>query len=428
MACTSAGRKGGAFELALGGYHPEYAQLTGETPRLKDLQRIKIEMSPVAVLKIQIQAYFALTAGSVQLGVRGDMWADFKVASAHAWLQLDMLFVWSPRFLFKVSIDVGIEIEVFGCSFASVQFKGSLEGTTPYKLQGHVRIDVWFLPTFDEDLGPIEWGEQPRPLAAKADALALVAEAMNEDDAWKTELPDHAAELVTLAEVTDVPGRMAHPLAALEVVQSVVPLGVKISHVGESPVKADMVTIGDPSTSAGALAAVSERRTAFSPGHYFDLAGEKLLARSGFEDLVGGCRMAAATTPKVGASADGECRIPHFRAEPRRRWTRARRVRRRFAAIPSVFASTSLTGRAYERRSNPYLAVNPPAERVTVAPNGASIVASAVDSADLLKASGIANHNGLLAAFGALSASEAAVTAEAVEAVGVPVTRMTVRN
>ena len=51
---------------------------------------------------------------------------------------------------------------------------------------------------------------------------------------------------------------MAHPMAALEVVQSAVPLGVKISHVGESPVKADMVTIGDPSTSAGALAALSE--------------------------------------------------------------------------------------------------------------------------------------------------------------------------
>lgn len=420
--------KGGIFELALGGYHPEYAQLTGEAPRLKNLQRIKIEMSPVAVLKIQIQAYFALTAGSVQLGVRGDMWADFKVASAHAWLQLDMLFVWSPRFLFKVSIDVGIEIEVLGCSFASVQFKGSLEGTTPYKLQGHVRIDVWFLPTFDEDLGPIEWGEQPRPLAAKADALALVAEAMNEDDAWKTELPDHAAELVTLADVTDVPGRMAHPLAALEVVQSVVPLGVKISHVGESPVKAEMVTIGDPSTSAGALAAVSERRTAFAPGHYFDLAGEKLLARSGFEDLVGGCRMAAATTPKVGASATENVAYRTFVRNPDVDGPGLVAFVGGFAAIPSVFATTSLTGRAHERRSNPYLAVNPPADRVTVAPNGASIVASAVDSADLLKTSGIANHGGLLAAFGALTASEAAVTAEAIEAVGVPVTRMTVRN
>lgn len=419
--------KGGAFELALGGYHPEYAQLTGEAPRLKDLQRIKIECSPTAILKIEVLAYFALTAGSVQLGIRGDLRADFKIANAHAWLQLDMLFVWSPRFLFKVSIDVGVEIEVLGFSFASVQLKGSLEGTTPYKLQGHVRIDVWFLPTFDEDLGPIEWGEQPRPLAAQADALALVASAMNEDDAWKTELPEHAAQLVTLAEVEDVSGRMAHPLSAVEVVQSIVPLGVKISHVGESPVKANMVTIGDPSTSAGALAAVSERRTAFAPGHYFDLTGEQLLSRSGFEDLIGGVRMAAATTPRVGSPDDEKVTYRTYVREDQSS-SRLVEFNGAFATIPSAFVSVSLTGRAFERRSNPYLAVNPPAARVTVAPNGASIVANAVDAADLLKTSSITDGESLLAAFGALSASEAAVSEEALKAVGVPATRMTVRS
>lgn len=423
--------KGGVFELALGGYHPEYAQLTGETPRLKDLKRITIECSPTAILKIQVQAYFALTAGSVQLGIRGDLWVDFKIASAHAWLQLDMLFVWSPRFHFKVSIEVGVEIELLGFSFASVLFKGSLEGTTPYNLQGHVRIDVWFLPTFDEDLGPIEWGEQPRPLAAQADALTLVATAMSKDDAWKTELPEHAAQLVTLAEVTDVPGRMAHPLSALEVVQSMVPLGVKISHIGESPVKADMVTIGDPSTSAGApLAAISERRTAFAPGHYFDLSGEKLLARSGFEDLVGGVRMTAAATPKVGSSTDETVTYRTYVRVPDTEQLSPKFVEflGMVAVTPSVFARTSLTGRAFERRSNPYLSINPLTDRVLVAPNGASIVASAVDASNLLKTSAITDSNSLLSTFGALSASEAAVSVEAVKAMGVPVTRITGRN
>ena len=419
---------GGAFELSLGGYHPEYAQLTGEKPRLKDLDRITIDISPVKVLKIQIKAYFALTAGSVQLGIRGDLWADFKIASAHAWLQLDMLFVWSPRFLFKVSIDVGVEIEVLGFSFASVQFRGSLEGTTPYKLQGHVRIDVWFLPTFDEDLGPIVWGEQPRPLAPKVDALRLVADAMNEEDAWKIGLPDHAAELVTLAEVDDVPGRMAHPMAALEVVQSVVPLGVKISHVGESPVKADMVTMGDPSTSAGALAAVSEAPTAFAPGHYFDLTGEKLLARSGFEDLVGGCRMAAATTPKVGTSVEDEVKYHTYVRNPDPAGPKLVLFELPFAAISSEFASTSLTGRAFEHRANPYMRVNPPPQAVAVAPSGASIVASAVNGADLLAGSVFVGGADRLGGFGALSASEAALATEAAVEAGIAATRITVRS
>ncbi|RXZ67250.1 DUF6603 domain-containing protein [Agromyces albus] len=418
---------GGAFELSIGGYHPEYEQLTGQKPRLKDLERITIDISPVKVLKIQIKAYFALTAGSVQLGVRGDLWADFAVASAHAWLQLDMIFVWSPRFLFKVSIDVGVEIEVFGCSFASVQFKGSLEGTTPYKLQGHVRIDVWFLPTFDEDLGPIEWGEKPRPLAPKVDALILAAEAMREDDAWKVELPDHAAQLVTLAQVDDVPGRMAHPLAALEVVQSVVPLGVKISHIGESPVEADMVTVGDPTTSAGQLAAVSEARTAFAPGHYFDVEGEQLLARSGFEDLLGGCRMAAATTPKVGASVDTDVVYHTYVRNPDDRLVLTEFLGA-FETISTVFAGTSLAGRAFEQRRNPYQPVTPPDDPVKVAPHGASIVADAVSGADLLSSASMVSGAGALAAFGALSSSEAALVADAAAAAGVPTTRLMVRS
>ena len=140
--------------------------------------------------------------------------------------------------------------------------------------------------------------------------------------------------------------------------------------------------------------------------------------------------MAAATTPKVASPADEEVRYRTYVRDPDadRLSPRLVEFHGAFAAIPSAFASTSLTGRAFERRSNPYLVVNPPADRVTVAPNGASIVASAVDAADLLKMSAITDGNSLLAAFGALSASEAAVSAEAVKAVGVPATRMTVRN
>ena len=45
-----------------------------------------------------VKLYFAITAGSVQLGVEGRLEADFKVIAARAWLKLDMIFIWSPRF------------------------------------------------------------------------------------------------------------------------------------------------------------------------------------------------------------------------------------------------------------------------------------------------------------------------------------------
>ena len=82
-----------------------------------------MDLSPPAVVKIIIKAYFAVTAGAVMAGVRGDLNADVGIASAHAWLQLDMIFRWVPRFGFEIDLEFGIDIEVFGCSFASISFR-----------------------------------------------------------------------------------------------------------------------------------------------------------------------------------------------------------------------------------------------------------------------------------------------------------------
>lgn len=377
---------GGAFELSIGGFHPEYEKLTGAKPKLGELERVTIDLSPSKQVKFVIKAYFAITAGSVMLGVEGRLKADFAVIVIEAWLILDMIFIWSPRFAFKVSLEVGVDVELLGFSFCSIMFRGSIEGTTPWRLAGHVKVDVWFLPTFDEELGPIEWGEQPKPIGPEVDALAVAAKALNEEDAWRVELPTHAAQLAIVDEV-DVDGRIAHPLAALQASQTQVPFGVRLTHIGSSPVKADMITIGTPeSTNAELVGAVSEVHTAFSPGHYFDLEGEKLLARSGFEDMVGGCRMAAATTPKVGPSVDGQVeyhtyvRNPHERSElidfdlP--------------IAMPGwEYAERTVVGRAAAEgdATNPYL---PPARvhaegAVAVAPAGTSTVADATSGASI---------------------------------------------
>jgi hypothetical protein len=395
----------GAFELSVGGFHPEYEQLTGRKPKLGELDRVTIDLSPADAVKFVIRAYFAVTAGAVMLGVEGRLDADFKVITAKAWLTLDMIFIWSPRFSFKVSIEVGIEVELFGHTFASVRFRGSLKGTKPFELAGHIKVDVWFLPTFDEDLGPITWGEDQPAALPRIDALSIVSSALKEDEAWKAPLPDHAAQLVTLDEVHDVAGRIAHPLAGLEVSQTHVPLGVKISHIGASPVTADMVTIGTPTSTAGDAAAVSELRVPFPPGHFFELEGEQLLARSGFEDLQGGCRIAAATTPKVGASTTAEVAYRTYARNPVQggRLTLDRKV----LQFADAYVAASNVGRSAPVAVNPYLtksAVLPP---VDVAPVGTSVLADA------------ATGSALLSALGVLTATEAAVAGAAVNAAGV---------
>lgn len=404
---------GGAFEFSVGGFHPEYEKLTGSKPRLGEMERITLDLSPggsKGPIKLIIKAYFAITAGSVQLGVDGRLSADFKIIAARAWVTLDMIFIWSPRFAFKVSLEVGVEVDLFGFTIASVMLRGSLEGTRPFKLAGHIKVDVWFLPTFDKEVGPITWGEEAAPAVAKVDVLQIAASALAERDAWQATLPGHAAQLVTLAEVDDVAGLLAHPMAGLKVSQTQVPLGVKIQHVGAAPVSADMVMLGMPEASTGEAAAISELRTPFAPGHYFALEGEALLARSGFEMMQGGCSIAAATTPVAGPAEAADVAY--------RTWVRSEtdEFDGLFAKLTATHVAKTVVGRANSAAGNPYLGrpgrkaggSGPGlAERgVTVLAPGTSVLADAATGARVLPG------------LGPLGATEAALIRSAVKAAG----------
>jgi hypothetical protein len=405
----------GAFELSVGGFHPEYEKLTGSKPKLSAMDRLKIDLSPSKQVTFVIKAYFAVTAGSVQLGVDGRFTADFSVIVAKAWVTLDMIFIWSPRFAFKVSLEVGAEVELLGFTFCSIMLRGSLEGTRPFRLAGHIKVDVWFLPTFDEDVGPITWGDSESPPLPKASPLAVAASALSEPESWRATLPAHASQLVTLAGGEDDQGRLAHPMAGLEVSQTQVPLGVRISHLGASPVTADMVTLGSPTSSTGDTAAVSELRMPFAVGHFFDLDGEKLLARSGFEQLPGGCRIAAATTPKVGATASERVAYRTYVRNEDDRFKPDLFPDLAVASFAGTYAGQSVVGRRVQEAGNPYIRHSPvTGPPVDVAPQGSSIVSDAVSGAAM--------------GLGLLSGTEAALVTDALQAAGVAATRTTARG
>lgn len=377
----------GAFALSVGGFNPRYTEAPAQ---LKELQRLTMDLSPPSVVKIVIKAYFAVTAGAVMAGVRGDLTADIGVASAHAWLQLDMIFRWVPRFGFAIDLQLGIEIEVFGCSFASISFVGALEGTTPWKIEGRATVDVWFLPTFHFDLGPYEWGDRPPAIEEAKNPLMVVLAALNEREAWKAVMPLDGDRLVNLGRA-DVPGLVAHPLAALEITQSRVPLETHIDRIGSAGVTANRVAMGLASTSAGPVGAVSTVNAPFSPGQFLALEGEALLARSGFDDLPSGCRVAAATIPVSGAAVNAEVHWhTFFRDED------AGSVEHSFnpAMFADVIIAQSLVGRAVSERENPYITraakVNPnPAAVISILPAGAAIVRSADDGGAVLADLGI---------------------------------------
>ncbi len=414
----------GAFEFSVGGFHPDYEKLTGTKPALGELTRVTMDFSPggrdekgklKGPILLQVKLYFAITAGSVQLGIEGRLEADFAVIAARAWIQLDMIFVWAPRFAFRVALEVGVEVDIFGATIASVLLRGELGGTRPYTLSGHITVDVWFLPTFDEEVGPIEWGDPAAPALPALDTLTLVRDALEEAEAWTVRLPDHGAQLVTLADVEGVAGIVAHPLAAIEVSQSLVPLGVKITHLGAAPVRAEMVTMGTPRSTAGDAAAISPHLAPFPPGQFFDLEGEQLLARAGFEEMHAGARIAMATTPVSGPSRTEQVAYRTY-VRDEQEALHPVRVDWAFTAMGTEHIADGVVGRHQAVTENPYLDHRAPPP-VTLAPAGTSVLADARTGAPVLDA------------LGPLSTTQAAVISAAAAAAGVAdVTRLDVRG
>ncbi len=401
---------GGAFALSVGGFNPRYTEAPAA---LQGLTRLTVDFSPPAIVTIIVKAYFAVTAGSVMAGINGDLKADILIATAHAWLSLDMIFRWAPQFGFAVDLDLGIEIDVFGHSFAEVSFKGSLEGTTPWKIHGTATVDVWFLSTYHFELGPYSWGDNPPPIEPLRDPLTIVQLALNEPGAWKAVMPLDGDLLVNLDRVEEVVGLVAHPFAALEITQSRLPLETHIDRIGSAGVSSNRVNLGlattqGPGIEGTPVGAMSTVRAPFSPGQFLALEGEALLARSGFDDLPCGCRVAAATTPVSGTVKQGMVSWrTYFGKIDNDDKPRAYDLK----MFADLLVAQSLVGRVVAERENPYESrtakVNPkPGTKVSVLPIGASTVHKIDDG-------GV-----VLADLGVLTASEAARVADVVNLSG----------
>lgn len=342
----------GAFALSVGGFFPKY-----DAPKeIGALDRLSIAFKPpVDILKITVEAYFAVTASSIQFGGKLDLKADVGVASAHAWIQLDALFQWAPYFHFVVILDVGIEVKAFGATIAGVHFHGELSGDQPWHLEGTATAEIlWW--DVDVDVGPYTWGE-PRPADAPlVDSVATAAEALRADAAWTPILPANALQLVRFADTGAT--RLFHPLGRLEVKQSRVPLETDIDRIGSSPVTARRVYLSPPMVNAIDAAAVSAVQDRFSPGHFLSLNDDQLMARPDFEQMPAGLVVAASAAPvftrDVNAAYAWNTVYPHQQAPAapsNRDW--------RIAAMTKSVLSTSATAKARRQSSNPYLVAPP---------------------------------------------------------------------
>ncbi len=270
------------FLLAIGGFHPQFTPPAG----FPALQRITIDMPSGPVSKLRLAAYLALTSNTVQFGAALDVFIGVSGFGLAGHLGFDALLQIDP-FHFDADISGRVALTAGGDNLMAVGLDAALSGPAPWHIAGDFKVHIVF---FDVSVSfSHTWGEDaPAPQIAPVQVLPLLTAALADARNWGAPLPLGTSSLVSLK---DAGSPVVHPLASLEVHESVVPLGLAISRFGSATVAgANSFAIVDYQVN-GSTVVHEAIQDDFAPAQYFDLSEEEKLARPSFEQHDAGVRL-----------------------------------------------------------------------------------------------------------------------------------------
>lgn len=296
------------FALSLGGFHPKF---TPPPPPIvfADLKRLTISISSGSKFQLSCRAYQALTPNSFQFGARVDLYASAAGATLTGFLAFDALFYFSP-FSFEAGISGRVKVKYKSVSLLEVQLELMFSGPTPWHAKGKVKFKILFVTV--KIKASVTWGRKKKAFPPPMDAWPPFKNALNLAGNWSSVLPAHRSMVESLrsTEGETVEGNgpapvVVHPSGRLEFRQNIVPLGISLQKIGNSPVKGhdrfdivDMLANGETLNPVPAL-------EFFARGQYQSLTKHQMLSVPAFEKMKSGV-----TTPesesvkKYGASED----------------------------------------------------------------------------------------------------------------------------
>lgn len=257
--------------VSVGGFYPGFDP---EPARLPALRRVGMSMnSPIPIIEIRAEGYFAITSNSIQFGGRLEVGISVGI-EAHGFVQVDAIVQFRP-FRFEARVAAGFDVSAGGFSFASVTLEGSISGPGPVVIRGSLSIDVFLFSiswdeTFTLGSGPADVvPSSPRLLDVVAAEFAksanIQAGSVGDPDVVLSPRPGRPT-------VAAVP-----PTGSLQVKQGRAPLALLIERVDGGPLDGPQgVQVLTPGSD------VTER---FSPGTYANLTDSEALNRPPFDLL-----------------------------------------------------------------------------------------------------------------------------------------------
>lgn len=270
------------FLLAIGGFNPQFTPPAGFPP----LQRITINMPSGPVSKLRLAAYLAITSNTLQFGAALDVFIGVSGYGLSGHLGFDALLQLEPLH-FDADISGQVALMAGSDDLMSVGLDATLSGPAPWHIAGHFKVHIVF---FDVHISfSHSWGDDaPAPQIAPVAVLPLLTAALADSRNWGAPLPAGTQSFVSLKNNG---AQLVHPLARLEVHESVVPLGLAIERFASAPVSGvNSFTISDYQVNGSSVDHLSIQDD-FAPAQFFNLSDDDKLAAPSFEPHDAGVRL-----------------------------------------------------------------------------------------------------------------------------------------
>jgi hypothetical protein len=264
------------FALSAGGFNPRYSPPVG----FPALERVTIALTRGKSPRIVCEAYFAITANTVQFGAQASLYAEALGFSIMGELGFDALISLAPP-RFVIDFRAQVQLRRGSRNLFKVQLRGMLEGPLPLRLQAKASFEIlWvdFTVRFDLRLADGDAGSLPAPVRLEQELRQLLASPAS----WRaaaTALAPHGVQLRAVAAADQT--LVLDPLGRLVLEQQLVPLNTDVDVDTFGGVRVEGRRRFHVAASLGGQAG-TPIRAAFAPARYFEMTDDEKLTAPAF--------------------------------------------------------------------------------------------------------------------------------------------------
>jgi hypothetical protein len=279
------------FAMALGGFHPAYKP----PPGFPELRRLALALSTGSNPRVRMEAYFALTSNTVQVGARLELYVEAAGFGLEGGLGFDTLIQFSP-FRLLAEIYARLALKRGSTTLMGLDIHVHLIGPAPWVLWGEASFKLLFISISIPFRATIGRAEETPEIEREEVWAKLYAELIA-PTSWTAQLPPDSGRLVVLRGDTIDGEVLAHPLGSLTVSQRVVPLERTLDLFGAVPPKDfDRFEI----IGAGGLILGDDTSDYFAPAQFRRMSDAEKLSSPSFERMVSGVHLNPSEAVRVG--------------------------------------------------------------------------------------------------------------------------------